>query len=289
MSNLGTFVIHNGKLKRRTEIQFSLDHRCVRFADGFFETIRAFAINVPLLSLHYERIQKAFDILLLNKNKFPDEETLRFDIERLIKSNKHFGSSRVRLTIYRAGKGNYSSDSDDIDWYIETIPLENKEFGNLKKGIHISVFEMIEKPISPLYSVKINHAIFYILAAEWAKKNELDDAVLINSKQNLVEATSSNIFVLIDKIIYTPPLSDGCVDGVMRKYVLNYILPQLGVEVKETSITKQVLLDADEIFLTNAITGCQTVLAYQSRRYYNNLSSQIINKLNEKLIYEQHH
>ncbi len=289
MSNLGAFILHNGKLKRRTEINFPLEHRFVRFADGFFETIRAFATNIPLLSLHYQRIIKAFEILFLNSNNFPDEETLKFDIERLIKSNKHFGSNRIRITIYRAGEGNYLTNSDDIEWFVESIPIEKKDFGNFKKGIHISVFETLSKPVTTLYSVKVNHAIFYILAAKWANKNGLDDAILVNSSGNLVEATSSNIFVLNNNVLYTPTLSDGCVDGIMRKYLINNIIPELNIEFKEVSIKKDILLRADEIFLTNAIVGCQSVLAYQNRRYYNNLSKQINNKLNEKLIYERQH
>lgn len=286
MPNLGTFILHNGRLKRRQEISFSLEHRFVRFADGFFETMRSFAIHVPLLSYHYQRMQKAFKLLILNNSQFPDEETLRFDIERLIKSNKHFGSNRIRLTVYRAGEGNYATNSDEIEWFIESIKLDNKTFGDSKKGIHVSVFDEISKPIMPLYSVKINHAVFYIVAAEWAKKNRLDDAILINKNGHLVEATSSNLFILSGGKLYTPTLNDGCVDGVMRKYLLSNILPEINIEVEEKSLEKEELLHADEIFLTNAIVGCQAVLAYQNRRYYNNLSKQIINKLNEKLINE---
>ncbi len=283
-----TFVLHNGRLKRRTELLFPLEHRFLRFADGFFETMRAFAIHVPLFKMHYQRMLKTLDVLMLNKEHFPDEYTLLFDIQRLIKSNKHFGSSRVRITVYRKGEGLYATDSNDVEWFVETFSLEHTVFQLNNNGFHISVFETIPKPKSPFNSFKINHCTVNIIAANWAKNQQLDDALLVNEQNNLVEATSSNVFVVKNRVIYTPPIEDGAVDGIMRKFLLEGLLPKLMLKVSIQSFDKSFLLDADEIFLTNAVKGCQWVIAYKHRRYYNNTSKQIIHHLNEQLVYEHH-
>ncbi|MCX7862055.1 MAG: aminotransferase class IV [Bacteroidales bacterium] len=283
MSKICTFIIHNGKLKRHTEISFPLYHRHVRFADGFFETMRSFAIYVPLYEFHYQRIQNAFNILKINKNNFPNKDELLNDIQRLIKSNKTFGSCRVRLTIYRSGQGMYASDSNDPDWYIETIPLEETNFV-ATKGLLVDIFHEQQKPISQVYSIKNNHATFYILASQWAKLHGYHDALLTNSSNNIVEATSSNLFVLINNVLYTPPLSDGPVDGVMRKFLLQFLPSELNVSIQQKNITAELLLSAQEILLTNAILGCQSVLGFKERRYYRNLSMEIIQFLNKKLV-----
>lgn len=283
MTKLSTFVLHNGKMRRRDEILIPLHDRMVRFADGFFESMRAFAIHVPLFSMHYQRMMRAFELLLLNKANFPTEHALLFDIERLIKSNKAFGSSRIRLTVYRSGQGYYYSDKDDIDWFVEVYPLEHTKFVTDTKGILINVFRDVAKPIMPIYSVKVNHATFYILAAQWAKRNGYDDVLLINSRKHIVEATSSNIFVLQKGIIYTPPLTDGPVDGIMRQFLLQHLSAEFGVTIKEKSFDEMLLTEADEIFLTNAVVGCKSVLGYGQRRYYRDFSIQLIDWLNKKL------
>jgi len=281
---MSNFVIHNGKLKRNEEITFYLQHKIVKFADGFFETMRSFAINIPLLKLHYKRIKKAFNLLLLNKNNFPDEETLLFDIQRLIKSNKHFGSNKIRLTVYRTGEGSIYPNSDNIDWFIESIPLENKKFTLNKQGLHIDIFDYQPKPIINLYSIKLNNAIFYIMASQWAKANNLNDALLVNNFGNIIESSIANVFIFYKNELITPPLSDGCVDGIMRRYLIENIIPEMNVKFSEKSIKKELLLEADEIFLTNAVKGCQWVVGYKNRRYYNNISRKIIEMLNKKLL-----
>lgn len=283
MAKLSTFVLHNGKLRRREEVLFPLHDRMVRFADGFFESMRAFATHVPLFALHYQRMMCAFDLLLLNKANFPTEQALLFDIERLIKSNKAFGSSRIRLTVYRSGQGYYFSDKDDIDWFVEVYPLEETKFIIDTKGILVNVFSDVPKPIMPIYSVKVNHATFYILAAQWAKRNGYDDVLLINPKEHIVEATSSNIFVLRKGVLYTPPLTDAPVDGVMRKFLLQHLSAEFGVTVKQESFDEKLLTEADEIFLTNAVVGCKSVLGYGQRRYYRDFAIQLIDWLNKKL------
>ncbi len=283
-----TFVLHNGKLTRRSELVFPLEHRYLRFADGFFETMRAFAIHVPLFSLHFQRMKKAFDLLLLNNEQFPDEETLLFDIQRLIKSNKHFGSSRIRITVYRAGEGLYATNEHAIEWFVESFPIDNTTFVLNTKGLHISVYEHLTKPMSPLNSIKFNHPTVNILAANWARQRRLDDAILINERHHLVEATSSNLFVVKDKIIYTPPTDDGGVDGIMRRYLLTSVLMELGMQVIDKSFKKDLLDTADEIFLTNAVQGCLWVVGYHQRRFYNDIAKQLIQELNNRLLYEHH-
>ena len=104
--------------------------------------------------------------------------------------------------------------------------------------------------------------------------------IILNNQNNIVEALSSNLFFVKDKYIYTPPLSSGCLNGIMRSKIieiaksLNYnLIDNLPLNINN-------LINADEIFLTNAISGIKWVLAFKQKRYYNKTSKILINKLN---------
>ncbi|NSW45427.1 MAG: aminotransferase class IV [Bacteroidales bacterium] len=280
MNTLGTFVIVNDKLTRRNEVVFGLESRAVRFSDGFFESMRAFGLDVPLLAFHYERIKKAWCIYRFD-SEIPSIKTLSDAIERLLKSNKHFGSARIRLTFYRSGEGLYLPTKNQADWYLETFASDDKEFTLNTKGKQIGIYSDFYKPSHPFFNIKTNQALIYTQAAWWAQINNLDDAILLNKQQCLIEATSSNIFVCIGNIVYTPPLTDGCVNGVMRRFLIQELFPSLDIEYKEVSLTKQFLLDADEVFLSNAVQGIQWVVGFQNRRYFNSLAKKITQKLND--------
>jgi len=282
MNTLGTFVMVNDKLTRRNEVVFGLESRAVRFSDGFFESMRAFGLEVPLLAFHYERIIKAWDIYRFD-SEIPSIKTLANAIERLLKSNKHFGSARVRLTFYRSGEGLYLPTKNQADWYLETFASEDKEFTLNTKGKQIGIYSDLYKPSHPFFNIKTNQALIYTQAAWWAHKNNLDDAIILNEQQHLVEATSSNIYICVGNVVYTPSLTDGCVHGVMRRFLVQELLPGLNIECKETSLTKQILLDADEIFLSNAVQGIQWVVGFQNRRYFNNISKKLVLHLNKFL------
>jgi branched-chain amino acid aminotransferase len=103
-----------------------------------------------------------------------------------------------------------------------------------------------------------------VLAAMEARENGWDDSILMNEKGNVCEALSSNLFIVSNDVFFTPPLSSGCVDGVMRKTVME-ILRQQGAKVEETDLKPTDLWQADEIFLTNASKGIQSIVSLQGR------------------------
>lgn len=278
------FIIVNGHLSRREEILFSIENRAVRFSDGFFESMRAFGLEVPLLHFHYQRLKKTWDLFSFD-NAIPQEVELKEAITRLLKSNKHFGSTRIRLTFYRKGNGKYLPEINEADWYLESFPHADKFFTLNTLGKQVNVFEDLTKPIHPMFAVKTNQSLIYTKAAIWAKKNKLDDALIINGQQKIVEATSSNVFVIEGNNIITPPLIDGCVEGVMRKFLISSVFPKTAIKVTEQSFSKELLLKADEIFLTNAVEGIQWVVGYKSRRFFNKTSKQLCSALNENLLY----
>jgi branched-chain amino acid aminotransferase len=126
----------------------------------------------------------------------------------------------------------------------------------------------------------------YVVAGIYKNERALDDCILVNDKGSITEAISSNIFAVKNGVLYTSPVADGCVDGVMRKKIIE-IAETSRIAVYELSIMQSVLLGADELFLTNAVNGIRWVVAYKQKRYFNNTSKKFTEKLNELIAKEE--
>ena len=119
-----------------------------------------------------------------------------------------------------------------------------------------------------------------MLAAITAKEKGLGDFLITNDDGGILESTSSNLFVVSNGVLYTPGLEEGCLAGTMRMQIINIAL-KAGIKVYECNILPQNLLVADEIFLTNAISGVKWVSGYRTKRYFNNISRKLISLLND--------
>ncbi|PLX19388.1 MAG: hypothetical protein C0597_05275 [Marinilabiliales bacterium] len=158
--------------------------------------------------------------------------------------------------------------------------MDNDHYELNQKGLIIDFFREIKKPVNSFANLKTANALLYVMAGLFAKERKLDDCILINENGNLVEGISSNIFIIKGDKIFTPPLKDGPVAGIMRKQILK-IANKHGLKINhESSLTEEHLISADEVFLTNVISGIRWVLAYKDRRYFNHIAHQFIDKLN---------
>ncbi|MCX7953733.1 MAG: aminotransferase class IV [Bacteroidales bacterium] len=276
--NKGKFIIYNGDIISAEKISIKLNNRSFLYGDGLFETLRAFAIYTPLLKYNFERLIYGLKIL---EFKIPSDFTFNFieeKIQRLIKANKFFVSSKIKIIIYRKDNGLYLPQCNEFDFIIENYKLEEKQFTLNTTGLFVDVYNTYKKPILPYLQIKSNQALLYILGAIWAKNRKIDDALILNTNNHIIEATSSNIFYVKDNIIYTPPLDDGCVAGTMRRFI-----EEIHPEIKFKTTTQDDLLNADEIFLTNAIAGVKWVAGLKEKRYFNSTSRQLIEAINKEI------
>ena len=116
-----------------------------------------------------------------------------------------------------------------------------------------------------------------------AKEKNIDDLLIQNNKLGIIEGSSSNLFIVSNGVLYTPSLDLGCLGGTMRMQIINLAIAN-NIKVYECNITPQNLLVADEVFLTNAVSGVIWVGSYRTKRYFNSMAKQFINLLNEKWI-----
>jgi branched-chain amino acid aminotransferase len=120
-----------------------------------------------------------------------------------------------------------------------------------------------------------------ITGSIFAHENDLQNCLLLNNEKNVIEALNGNLFMLLDNILITPPIEDGCLNGIIRKQILSIAKKIEGLEVVEKSISPFDLQKAHELFITNVITGIQPITQYRKKNYSSELAKEIINKLNE--------
>jgi branched-chain amino acid aminotransferase len=181
------------------EFSLNLSNRAFRYGDGFFETMHANGLDVQFINDHFSRIEKAAKILKIELPEYFTLNFLKIQVAGLLRRNKLFQGVRIKLTIYRNGEGFYIPKSNKAEVVIEAHYLSKGAYELNEKGITVGIYNEIPKPICLVSSFKSINAQLYVLAGIYSQQNGFDDALLINDKGFLVEATSSNIFALKDK------------------------------------------------------------------------------------------
>lgn len=277
----GQFILSNGTLKSANSLEITSENRSFRYGDGLFETIRAVNGKIPFWDFHIQRLKQGMEVMRIDAIHI-SWDYLRQQLEDLLKENEHTKGARIRLAVYRGGKGNYKPETNRAEYSAESFSLDNEKFKLNFKGKVLDVYTRIKKPLNILSMVKSANSLLYVLAAEHAKEKGFDESLIVNQKNELCETSSSNLFIIKGDRIYTPPLSSGCLPGIMRMVLIS-VLTKKGVKVIENSISPSDLIMAEEVFLTNSIEGISWVGGFQNKRYYKKYSEMFINDLNQLL------
>ena len=276
-------VCFNGEILNVEDIELNDVRRGFSFGDGAFETIKI-VNGLPLfLNNHYKRLSSAQKKLKIDEDQHFRIEELKSNILNLIELNNIKQGGVVRLSVYRTGSGTYLPNSNKLSYIIEIKKSSSNLYQTNDKGLKIDVFNDLLKPINFLSPYKVANAQLYVLASIYFKEHELDDVLIKNSNDNIIETTNSNFFISSNGVLYTPPLSEGCVGGIMRMQVINLAISN-GMLVYENPIHIQHLLSADEIIITNAINGVRWVGQYKDKRYYNSLAEKLTDLLNQEIL-----
>jgi branched-chain amino acid aminotransferase len=275
------YILHNDKLIIKTEI-LSVNNRAFRYGDGLFESMRLFQGSVPLLDFHLQRLKRGMKILGYKSNDLLKKQNLSALIDRLCAENNIGDSARIRLSVFRSDGGLYAPETDDCDFIMECASMSGNSFELNSKGLLIGIAKSVEREQNVLTQIKTTNSLINVLAAREAKENGWDDALLLNRKGNIAEATSSNLFIIKGDAIYTPPLEDGALDGIMRQQIAR-IIRKSNFRLQTKSLQPEELEEADEIFLTNAVRGIIYVVGYGKKRYYNRKIRRLLELLNREI------
>lgn len=273
------YILHNDQFITINQPVFTSNNRGFRYGDGLFETMLMSAGKLNFPELHADRLQAGMNALKMEGGVLFDAYFLKQKAAELCKKNKLKDNVRFRLSVYREGEGLYTPESNKTGYMLEATPMEKAGYELNKKGLIIDVYDEISKPINKLSNYKTSNSMLYVMAGLFKKHNRLDEAFLLNQHGFLCESISSNVFVVYDKQIYTPGLSEGCVAGVMRNAVMQ-MASLNNVSIIEAQINPEVLKEADEVFITNATSGIRWVMGYGKKRYFNEITKSLSQLLN---------
>jgi branched-chain amino acid aminotransferase len=273
------YINFNGSILPADQLLFRANNRGFRYGDGLFESMRFLKGKLKFPEMHIDRIQKGMKLLKFDNCSLIDTWFIREKVEELLRRNKTGADARIRLTVFRDSDGLYSPVSNKYGYLLEIQKLEESLYVLNKKGLIIDVFDEIPKPVNALSNLKTCNAMIYVLAGIFKNQNALDEVLIMNQRGFLCESVSSNVFVVYDRKLYTPALNEGCIAGVMRQVVIR-LAKENNIELVEAQINPDILNEADEVFLTNAAKGIQWVMGYNNKRYFNEVSRFLNEKLN---------
>ena len=274
-----TYLNFNGSILPSDHPIFEAHNRGFRYGDGLFESMRFLKGKLKFPEMHIDRIQKGMKLLKFDNYSLIDTWFIREKTEELIRRNKVGADARIRLTIFRDSGGFYTPDSNKFAYLLELHKLDDSQYVLNKKGLIIDVYDKVPKPVNILSNSKTSNALIYVLAGIYKNQNALDEVLILNQNGFLCESVSSNVFVVYDRKLYTPALNEGCIAGVMRQVVMR-LAKENNIELVEAQINPDILNEADEVFLTNAAKGIQWVMGYNHKRYFNEVSRFLNDKLN---------
>jgi len=253
-------VCINGELKRAEDAKVSSFDFGFLYSVGLFETLRTWDGRLFGLKRHLTRLLK--DAMELGWQLTLTMETLSNWVWQTLEANKLFitkdGDVRIRITvtpgIVDPTKGWWEIKADKPTVVIHVTPLPPDFDSRNEKGWSAVLAPWRRSKDLPLWQVKATTYFANVLARRYAKLQGADEALWLNTDGNLTEGTATNLFLVCEGALWTPPPNEGLLPGITRSLVID-LARSLGVAVYERPIPLEALNQAEEAFVTNAVVG----------------------------------
>ena len=271
-------IIFNHKILNKKELKFSIDNRAFLYGDGLFESVKIINGKPFNLEAHLKRLFSASTLLDLQINA--SKKGFINNIDFLIKENNITKGGNLKIIVFREEGGKFLPENNSTSFLIMSKESENNLFKLNKNGLALGLFRDQLKPKGELSNYKSISALQSVICSLDARKKAKEDCLMFNPENNIIESSNSNVFYVKNRLIYTPKLLEGCVDGTMRNCILN--LKNLDFNIIETEVRTEDILDADEVFLSNAISGIRWVSSIEDRKFsQQNISQLLTEKINQ--------
>lgn len=260
-------INYNGAILKKEDFSVGSDNRAFRYGDGLFETMRYSNGLIYFYEDHYFRLMGSMCMMRID---IPSELNMEMLYEQILNTIVSNGlkqkSCRIRIHFFRKGTGLYTPTDLSVDYLIEVEPLEDKGYVLNESGVTTDIYFDHVKTKSVLSSIKSNNALVYVLASVFANENNIDQVFILNSDQEIVETQHSNIIVIKDKKAIIPTPEQGALDGIVRKQMIK-LLEEDGYEISEDKLRPYEINIADQVFVTNSISGIQFVNQFRKKTF----------------------
>jgi branched-chain amino acid aminotransferase len=253
------WVCHNGTLVPALQPLFTAQNRSFRYGDGIFETIKVVQNRMLLSQLHFERLFTSLHLLGIQPGMGFTKEFLVAAVLNLCNENGCSALARVRLAVYR-------NEQNRADYVIEAIPLDAEVLQWHTNGWRLELYPQVRKSCDALANIKSANYLPYVLAGMYAQEKGADEALVLNAFNHIADGSKTNLFLIKEGELFTPALNQGCVNGVMRRWIIDN-LKKNGFSVHQGEVKEEQLKTADEVFCTNAIQGIRWVQSFGAKQY----------------------
>lgn len=276
-------INQNGTLIENDESKLSIFNRGFAYGDMVFETIRVINGKIMFWEDHYFRLMASMRIMRMEIPASFSPEFLEEQILDLITANGLEKSPvRLKFSVFRKEGGLYTPAIREIDYLMSCSELEDAFYLFNEETYEVELFKDHYITSGLLSSIKSNNRAVNVLGSIFAQENDYENCFLINEKKSVVEALNANIFLVSGKTIKTPPISEGALNGITRKQIIEILKKSDEYKLEETGISPFELQKADEIFLTNVIVGIQPVSKYRKKEFENKVAKDLLGKLNTR-------
>jgi branched-chain amino acid aminotransferase len=262
----------------------SIHNRGFNYGDALFETLKVSYGKLLFWEDHYFRLMASMRMMRMDIPMNFTMDFLENQIKQLLEANNlQQVSSRVKLIVYRSEGGFYLPKTNDVGFMITASQIEDDFYLLKTDSYEIDLFKDFYVSPSLLSTLKTNNKAINVVGSVFANENNLQNCLLLNTDKQVIEALNGNVFVVKGHTIKTPPLTDGCLKGIMRKQLIEIIRELPDYELFEESVSPFELQKADEIWVTNVIMGIQPVTKYRKKLFEANVAKTVLQKLNVRM------
>ncbi|MHC4556210.1 MAG: aminotransferase class IV [Planctomycetota bacterium] len=258
-----------------------IDKACISVTDsgflygaGLFETMRSYNGVVFALAEHLDRLFISTDSLSIN-NPY-DREYITEAIYKVLRANK-LTDARLRLTLTN-GPMAESEQHRKPTLLITTTKFRSYPPEYYKKGVMVVLCQFRQNPSGPTCGHKTTSYFPRIIALNLAHQKRAAEALWFTVDNRLAEGCISNVFLVKDSALYTPPIETPVLAGIARKTVCQIALKD-SIELVEKDLTIDNVLAADEIFLTNVIMQVMPIIKVEKHMVGDGKAGQMTKKL----------
>ena len=271
----------DGKLLANGVDFLNQENRGLRYGDSLFETIRVVNGKIIFWEEHYLRLMASMRILRMEIPMNFTMEYLEDLIINTVKANDlEVQPVRVRLTVFRKNGGLYTPDTNNVSFIIEVKALQAPFYVIEDTTYEVELFKDFYVNPDMLSTLKTNNKILNVVGSIFAKENKYQNCLLLNTNKSVVEALNGNLFLVKGNVIKTPPISDGCLNGILRNKLIAILAKIEDYTFLEESISPFELQKADELFITNAIVGIKPITKYRKKDFGTTVTKNLLGKLN---------
>lgn len=269
----------NGEIQTSNTIITS-NNRAFLYGDAIFETLKIVNNKILFLEDHYFRLMASMRIVRM---QIPANFTLEYiegQILDLVNKLQIQDSARVRFSVYRNDGGFYLPKTRSVSYVIQASELDSKKYIFSDSECEVDLYKDFFVSKQLLSTLKTTNKMINVTGSIFADENNLQNCLLINNEKNVVEALNGNLFMLLNNKLITPPISEGCLNGIMRKQILKIAKELDFIDVAEEVISPFDLQKADELFISNVILGVQSVTKYRKKEFKSDVAKVFVEKLN---------